>query len=128
MAACCTDVTNVPGWAPGDDTCALPHHAACYSDLIQHICNGIPAALAEFAHDNTFNGADVVEEAEEWFKNNRQACYDHFWTGSDDLQGADYCSSAFDSFYVHPDWQPGQTWSSNVANTSIGNFRVGLVP
>lgn len=126
VAACCTDVTDVPGWAPGDDTCALPHHKACYSDLIQHICNGIPAALADFAHDNTFNGVGVIEEAEMWFKNNRQACYEHFWAGSDDLQGADYCSPAFDVFYDHPAWEPGQTWSSSVLGTSIGNFSVSL--
>lgn len=124
-AACCTDVTDVPGWAPGDDTCALPHHGACYSDLVQQICNVVPAFLADFENQNTFNGNGVITDAKKWFKNN-QDCYDHFWEGSDNLVGADYCTSAFDTFYVHPDWEPGNSWTNNTWNTSIGNFSIGL--
>lgn len=125
VAACCTDVTDVPGWAPGDETCALPHHKACYSDLVEQVCNAIPAALGDFAHDNFLNGQNIIEEAEDWFKNNRQDCYDHFWIGSDNFQGADYCS--FDgAYYDHPAWEPGQTWTNSTAGTSIGNFSIAL--
>ncbi len=126
VAACCTDVTDVPGWAPGDDTCALPHHGACYSDLVQQICNAIPAALADFKNEHALNGDGVIEEAREWFKNNRQGCYDHFWEGADSLKSADYCASLFDTFYTHPDWVPGVTFSNNLANTEIGNFSISL--
>ena len=126
VAACCTDVTDVPGWAPGDDTCALPHHEACYSDLVQQICNAIPAALADFKSQNALNGDGVIEEARVWFKENRQACYDHFWEGSDNLKGADYCASEFDVFYDHPNWEPGFSASNNLASTSIGNFSISL--
>ncbi|VAX40317.1 hypothetical protein MNBD_PLANCTO03-1552 [hydrothermal vent metagenome] len=86
----------------------------------------MPAALADFKNQNTLNGDGVIEEAREWFKNNRQDCFDHFWVGSDNLRDADYCTSAFDVFYVHPDWAPGVTFSNNFANTEIGNFSISL--
>lgn len=92
---------------------------------MQHICNGIPAALEDFADDNSLNGEAIVNDAVAWFKNHKQDCYDHFWTGSDDLSGADYCAPEFDVFYVHPDWEPSFS-ASNALQVSIDNFKIGF--
>jgi hypothetical protein len=110
VMACCTDVTDHRDW-PFDDSCSYLHHEACLSDFLEHICNAPGVWLEKAAHEFFGQGAEAIEAAADWFKNHRQDCYDHFWTGPDALSTADLCNSDFDGFFDHTPWEPTETWS-----------------
>jgi hypothetical protein len=81
------------------------------SDFIEHICDAPGVWLEQTAHDFVGQGAEAIEGAAQWFKNHRQECYNHFWTGPDDLLNADPCASDFDNRFVHTPWEPTETWT-----------------
>ncbi|MCH9688640.1 MAG: hypothetical protein K0V04_44825 [Deltaproteobacteria bacterium] len=122
-AACRSDINGVPGWSPGDDTCATQQHRACYSDLMQHICNIAPVILRDVASDFSGNGGASIEEAAQWFIDNRANCYNHFWAGADQLHQDDYCTAEFDGFYDHPDWTPGASFTIELAGNVIAQVQ-----
>jgi len=110
VMACCTDVTTHENW-PFDDSCAYEHHKACLSDFIEHICDAPGVWLEQTAPDFVGQGAEAIEGASKWFKEHRQDCYNHFWTGPDDLSHTDPCDSEFDDRFNHTPWEPTESWA-----------------
>jgi hypothetical protein len=110
VMACCTDVTTHWDW-PFDDSCGYLHHKACLSDFIEHICDAPGVWLESAAHDFVGQGAEAIEGASKWFKDHRQDCYDHFWTGPDDLLNAALCDPEFDGLFDHTPWEPTESWT-----------------
>jgi hypothetical protein len=109
VAVCCTDVTEHPDWE-FEDSCRYEHHRWCMSDFLDHVCLAPGNWLEALASEYTGQGQEAIEAAAKWLRENRQACYNHFWTGPDDLLNADYCDAQFDGNFVHDPWEPGESF------------------
>lgn len=110
VMACCTDITEAPGW-PYADSCTSAHHRPCFSDFIEHICAAPGDWLERAALEHSFDGKMAIEAASKWFNDHRNDCYQHFWSGPDALDSLSMCSPDLDGKITHTPWKPGKTWS-----------------
>ena len=127
VMACCSDIADNPDW-PLMDSCATPHHRACVSDFIEHICTAPSAWLNSIADDYILSGREAIEAMATHLAKLevRQDCYDHFWTGPDSIREADYCSSEFDTFFNFTPWHPSFsfTWDAEFFSFTASDLSV----
>ena len=118
VAACCTDVTEYPGY--DGNSCATPHQKACVSDLIEHLCAGPSSWMAEEAvplAEPIFDAASI------WFNQNRAACYSALWLQSG-LDSMDFCSELGS---VELTWSPSVSFESLVNELDNFELTVNLI-
>ncbi|MCA9706255.1 MAG: hypothetical protein KDK70_10440 [Myxococcales bacterium] len=132
--ACCSDITAT-GWAPGDDTCNLPHHRACHSDVVEHVCEVARTLLAEDKQGLGACSEDAVEGAIGWLESGgygdpaskgsgEQQCYDFFWLAQG-LASTDYCSEP-PSFFSKVTWAPGKSFSGCLGSSVVSGLSLTI--
>jgi hypothetical protein len=109
VMACCGELAPVP-----NDTCTTDHHRACFSDHLSQACLAAAALLNALGEDlGTGGGGLAVKDAAGNLRDAVNDCYNHFWSGPDDIAGlteADSCTVAHNQFFDHtPFAGPGGT-------------------
>lgn len=120
VMACCSELDPLPV-----DTCTTPHHQACYSDLIEHVCQTVVQMLWSKGKELD-PGSSAFEDAHDWIKQRTQECYDHFWNGTDSLRDADKCTEGHIGHFVSDDWILDEPFAGDLFGADVYLDRVQL--
>jgi hypothetical protein len=121
VMACCSEVDPLPA-----DTCTLPAHKACFSDLVSQACQQAAAMLEDLHHELApGSGFTAVDQAADELRLRVNDCYEHFWELDVAVQAQpDACGVAHTSFYHHPVWNAG--FSVTAAGVTVSDIEVDL--
>lgn len=126
VAACCTELDELP-----EDSCMLPHHAACFVDLVQHACYSVEKMMQADAESIVVgDGHDAILHAATAVADLRVDCFRTLWLGGDetcdegDVCAMDFCTFAHDSFDDLPTWNAGISVVYGLA--TVSNIQMSL--